>query len=345
MMNILMKSTSPLLILLLLFFVSSHKVFAEDKLACDASAMITFSGTINAYVSQDNTDLISEGDYILTLPLNSHDLDCKTTEEDTSMHDVYYSLSLAGGVFPAGASAEGQYALLPNSGNAEKLAFMVGYENADGGRNYATSSRLNIPLEKVNEHEFVVDSSLIFSLVSSQGSNGAVPGTYKYSGTLGQVESYDKTTGTYYTRLGKVTLNVTVNLKATTCVVDTDKTIDVRWDALTAKDIINNLAEEKVATIGVTCNDSQTPVKISVASGNGSYDAAGGIAKTSRDNLGLKLTWEDTAQPVNLSAPRTETLYTKSKNYNIIAKPVRYNDGAIALGEFANTVTVNFEYR
>jgi len=344
-MDILMKIKSPLLILLLLFLVPLHKALATDSLKCNAAAMVTFSGTINAYVSQDNTDLISEGDYVLTKVLTDHDLNCASTEDDTSMHDVYYSLSLAGGVYPAGASAEGQYALLPNSGNAEKLAFMVGYENADGGINYATSNRLNIPLKQLNEHEFVVDSTLIFSLVSSQGSNGAVPGTYKYSGTLGQVEAYDKTSGDYYKWLGKVTLNVTVNLKATTCVVDTDKTIDIRWDALTSKDIINNLAEEKVATIGVTCNSSQTPIKISVASGNGSYDAAGGIAKTSRDNLGLKLTWQDNAQPVDLSTARKDTLYTTSKNYNIVAKPVRYNDGAIALGEFANTVTVNFEYR
>jgi len=344
-MDILMKIKSPLLILLLLFFVPSYKALAESALTCNASAMITFSGTINAYISQDNTDLIGEGDYVVSRPFTSHDMDCVSSIDDPVEHDAYYSLNFANSVFPAGTSAQGQYARLPNTANTEKLAFMVGYENADGGVDYATSNRLNIPMSKINAHEHVVDSTLLVSLVSGQGSNGAVPGRYTYSGMLARVEIYDRTTNYYYTNQTKININLTVNLIATSCVVDTDKTIDIRWDALTSKDIINNLAEEKVATIGVTCNSSQTPIKISVASGNGSYDAAGGIAKTSRDNLGLKLTWQDNGQPVDLSTARKDTLYTNSKNYNIVAKPVRYNDGAIALGEFANTVTVNFEYR
>ncbi|QQE43512.1 fimbrial protein [Hafnia alvei] len=342
-----MKIKSPLLIMLLLFLVHSSQVFAEDTpdaLACNALAMVTITGTVNAYVSQDSTDLISEGDYIITYPLTSRDMKCIALDTETDEHELYYSLNLGGGIFKPGSSASGQYALLPNTDDPEKLAFMVGYESSDGGRNYVTDNRLNIKLDQIDQKTYVADSTMILSIVSSQGATSALPGTYHYSGTLGQIEMYDKTTNDYQKNYGKVNINLTVNLKATSCLVTTDKTINIRWDALTSKDIINNVADEKVAAIGVTCNDSQTPVKMSVATSNGYVDANGGIIKTSRENLGLKLTWEDTAQPVSFSEPRTDTL-KGNKNYNIVAKPVRYNDGAIALGEFANTVTVSFEYR
>ncbi|MGA5653537.1 fimbrial protein [Rahnella contaminans] len=342
-----MKIKSPLVIMLLLFLVHSSQVFAEevtDKLSCNTLAMVTITGTVNAYVSQDSTDLISEGNYIITHPLTSRDMKCVASDADTDEHELYYSLDLGGGIFKPGSSASGQYALLPNTDNSEKLAFMVGYESSDGGRNYVTDDRLNLKLDQIDQKTYIADSTIILSIVSGQGATSALPGTYHYSGTLGMLESYDKTTNTYMQNQGKVNINLTVNLKATSCLVTTDKTIDIRWDALTSKDIINNVADEKVATIGVTCNNSQTPVKISAASANGYVDATGGIVKTSRDNLGLKLTWEDTAQPVNFTAPRTDTLIG-TKNYNIVAKPVRYNDGAIALGDFANTVTVSFEYR
>ncbi|MCQ4170642.1 fimbrial protein [Hafnia paralvei] len=342
-----MKIKSSLLIITFVFSAYLPKVFAvENLLTCNSYVVFTMSGTINAYVSQNNTDLINEGDYVISAPLSGV-ITCESGENDRSNHDSYFALDLSRGIFPPGTSASGKYALLPASGNAEKLAFIVGYQDAGGSINTASSSRIDIPMVKTGEYTYGMDSSLILSLVSSQGSSGAQPGTYVYKGTLGQYRQYDKTTDTYSAGamfLGKVNLNLTVNLIATSCLVTTDKSIDIRWDGLTTKDIINNVADEKVANIGVNCNSSQTPVKITATSGNGYVDAAGGIVKTSRDNLGLKLTWEDTAQPVNFTTARTDTL-TGNKYYNIVAKPVRYNEGAIALGEFANTVTVSLEYR
>ncbi|PKA28644.1 hypothetical protein CWR41_01335 [Cedecea lapagei] len=342
MQNRFIKCKYFFLFILLALFIPCRSTLASFK-NCSADSYVDFTGTINAYVSQDNNDLITEDMYIFSVKLAKKYLEC-TLVPGSPTTGIYYSLNFNNGMFPSTTTATGKYALEPVGNNPANLSFMIGYDDDGGARHYATSSRLNVPMEENASGDYVPKETLIFSLATKQGGESAVAGVYTFSGKLADVDAIDSQDRSAFASTSQVAFNVTVNLRVTACLVTTDKNYDLRWPSLTPSEIINNQADELNADVSITCNGGPTPVKISAASSNGAYDAAGGIIKTNSENLGIKLKWQDNQQPVSLASPRTDTL-SGTKNYNIVAQPVRYGSGNISGGEFSSTVTLSIEYR
>ncbi|ENA0608716.1 fimbrial protein [Enterobacter bugandensis] len=139
-----------------------------------------------------------------------------------------------------------------------------------------------------------------------------------------------------------ITAKVDVDVKKSTCSISTSHNMAFDWPSLTQSEITNGTAPTKKAGIIMGCNANEIiPVSVTINSTNGSYDAAKGLVKTSKENVGLQLTWADDGMPAELNKKND---FFSSKDFSINAKPVQLGSGKISGGDFDTKVTVSIEY-
>lgn len=148
-------------------------------------------------------------------------------------------------------------------------------------------------------------------------------------------------------------LNLTVNVSNSSCLITTPHDAVFNWPNISPSEIRNGSVAVKVAPVVMSCSNSGAeevvarPVAITFTSSNGSQDAANGIIKTDKDNLGLQLTWHSNGQPI----PQDKVIEfpavaSATEDFSVDARPVVINSTQqITGGSFATTVTMSVEYR
>lgn len=161
-------------------------------------------------------------------------------------------------------------------------------------------------------------------------------------------------TGTYKNDLvAELYLNLTFNVSNSSCLITTPHNAIFNWPGISPSEIRNGSVPVQTAPVTMSCSSSGAeemitrPVAITFTSTDGSADAANGIIKTDKANLGLKLTWHSNGQPVQLDKVNEfPAVAAKTVDFSVDAQPVALNSpNTISGGSFATTVTMTVEYR
>lgn len=148
-------------------------------------------------------------------------------------------------------------------------------------------------------------------------------------------------------------INLTFNVSNSSCLITTPHDAVFNWPGISPSEIRNGSVAVQTAPVTMTCTNSgeegviARPVAITFTSSNGSEDAANGIIKTDKENLGLQLTWHSNGQPIPQDKViEFPALASATEDFSVDAKPVAINGTQqITGGSFATTVTMSVEYR
>lgn len=148
-------------------------------------------------------------------------------------------------------------------------------------------------------------------------------------------------------------LNINLNVSNSSCLITTPHDAVFNWPGISPSEIRNGSVAVQTAPVTMSCTSSAKegvvarPVAITFTSSNGSQDAANGIIKTDKENLGLQLTWHSNGQPIAQDKViEFPAIASATEDFSVDAKPVLINGTQqITGGSFATTVTMSVEYR